>query len=32
MKREVSAMSEGKGATYTWAGNDQVGVGSMGGR
>jgi uncharacterized protein YndB with AHSA1/START domain len=29
MRRDLSAVSEGKGATYAWAGNDQVGVGNM---
>jgi Polyketide cyclase / dehydrase and lipid transport len=29
MRREVSSVPEGKGATYSWSGNDQVGKGSM---
>jgi uncharacterized protein YndB with AHSA1/START domain len=29
MKREISGAPQGKGALYSWSGNDQVGVGSM---
>jgi len=29
MKREISGSPQGKGARYSWSGNDQVGVGSM---
>jgi len=29
MKRDISGSPQGKGALYSWSGNDQVGVGSM---
>jgi len=29
MKREISGAPQGKGSSYSWSGNDQVGVGTM---